>query len=68
MVLTKIDKLAPAARDAAAAAVAAELARHAAAHPEIHLTSAEKGIGIAALRATLAASAEPALASPPRAR
>ena len=29
--------------------VAAELARHTAAHPEIHLTSAEKRLGIAAL-------------------
>jgi GTP-binding protein len=54
IVLTKIDKLAPAARAATADAVAAELARHSAAHPEIHLTSAEKGLGIAALRATIA--------------
>ena len=29
-------------------------AKHGAAHPEIHLTSAEKAHGIAALRATLA--------------
>lgn len=62
-VLTKIDKLAPAERGATAATVAAELARHAAAHPEIHLTSAETGLGIAALRATLALSAEPAMVS-----
>jgi GTP-binding protein len=41
-------------------AVTAELARHSAAHPEIHLTSAEKGRGIAELRAALAAFAEPA--------
>ncbi|MGE5271548.1 MAG: ribosome biogenesis GTP-binding protein YihA/YsxC [Thiohalocapsa sp.] len=61
-VLTKTDKLAPAARDAAAAAVAAEFARHPAGYPEIHLTSAEKGLGIAALRSTLAVAAEPALA------
>jgi GTP-binding protein len=54
IVLTKIDKLAHAARAATADAVAAELARHSAAHPEIHLTSAEKGLGIAALRATIA--------------
>jgi GTP-binding protein len=54
IVLTKIDKLAPGARAATADAVAAELARHSAAHPEIHLTSAEKGLGIAALRATIA--------------
>ena len=36
-----------------------ELAKHGAAHPEIHLTSAEKGLGIAALRAALAAFALP---------
>src|SRR5262249_17735591 len=59
-VLTKIDRLAAAARAGAAADVAAELARHPAAHPELHLTSAEKGFGIAALRATLAEFAEPA--------
>jgi len=53
-VLTKIDKLGPETRAAAAESIAAELARHAAAHPEIHLTSAEKRLGIAALRATLA--------------
>jgi GTP-binding protein len=78
VVLTKIDKLSAAERDAVAASVAAELARHGAAHPEIHLTSAEKGFGIAALRATLAGFAEtdplrpdvalPAVASPRPAR
>lgn len=54
VVLTKCDKLAASERSAIAATVAGELAKHAAAHPEIHLTSAEKGLGIAALRATLA--------------
>src|SRR5262249_25712060 len=54
VVLTKIDKLGPGDRAAAANAVAAELARHSAAHPEIHLTSADDRLGIAALRATLA--------------
>jgi len=76
VVLTKIDKLSPAERDRIAASVAAELARHTAAHPELHLTSAEKGLGIAALRATLAEFAEPvrrddalaAVASPGQAR
>ena len=77
VVLTKVDKLAPAGRTAAAEAVAAELARHGAAHPEIHLTSAEKHLGIEALRATLAgfaaperprAAASPAVARPRRAR
>ena len=62
VVLTKLDKLGPGERGATAASVAAELARHGAAHPEIHLTSAEKGIGIAALRATVAGfAAEPSL-------
>lgn len=60
-VLTKIDKVPSNQRDATAAAAVAELARHPAAHPEIHLTSAETGRGIAALRATLALSAEPAM-------
>src|SRR3954463_11915839 len=60
-VLTKVDKLGPEPRAAVAESVAAELARHSAAHPEIHLTSAEKGLGIAALRATLASFADVAL-------
>jgi GTP-binding protein len=59
-VMTKTDKLGPAALAAIAEAVAAELARHSAAHPEIHLTSAEKGRGITELRAALAAFAAPA--------
>jgi GTP-binding protein len=54
VVLTKIDKLGPTALVAVAEAVATELARHSAAHPEIHLTGAQKDQGIAALRATLA--------------
>jgi GTP-binding protein len=78
IVLTKIDKLAPTARAAILDAVAGELAKHGAAHPEIHLTSAEKGLGIAALRATVASFAladerrpdiaAPAVALPRRAR
>jgi GTP-binding protein len=60
IVLTKTDKLGAAALPAMVEAVAAELARHSAAHPEIHLTSAEKGRGIAALRASLAGFADPA--------
>ncbi|MGD9617295.1 MAG: ribosome biogenesis GTP-binding protein YihA/YsxC [Alphaproteobacteria bacterium] len=65
-VLTKIDKLGLADRTAVAENVAAELARHGAAHPEIHLTSAEKRLGIAALRATLAGFADMALPRSPR--
>jgi len=58
VVLTKADKLGPAELAANAEAVAGELARHGAAHPEIHLTSAQSGHGIASLRAALAAFAE----------
>jgi GTP-binding protein len=54
VVLTKADKLGPAACAAIVEAVGLELAKHSAAHPEIHLTSAEEGLGIAALRATVA--------------
>lgn len=54
IVLTKTDKLGPTALAETAARVAAELASHTAAHPELHLTSAEQRRGIAALRATLA--------------
>ncbi|HWB52241.1 MAG TPA: ribosome biogenesis GTP-binding protein YihA/YsxC [Stellaceae bacterium] len=54
IVLTKTDAVKPAELAATAAAVSAELRRRRAAHPEIHLTSAEKRRGIAALRATLA--------------
>ena len=53
VVLTKTDKAAAGALALIAERTAAELARHAAAHPEIHLTSAAKRHGIAALRATL---------------
>lgn len=59
IVLTKADKLGLAALPGVVETVASELARHGAAHPEIHLTSAEKGRGIAELRATLASFAEP---------
>jgi len=72
VILTKVDELPVKARDAAAEGVARELARHPAAHPEIHLTSAEKRLGIAALRATLAGFAAearaPVMASSAKAR
>ena len=55
IVLTKTDAVRPAELAAVAEAVGSELARRRAAHPEIHLTSAEKRSGIAALRASLAA-------------
>jgi len=59
VILTKADKPSAAELAATAAAVHTELARHPAAHPEIHLTSAEKGLGIVALRAALAVLALP---------
>ena len=58
-VLTKADKLAAAAPRETAETVAAELSPRPAAHPEILVTSAEKNIGIAELRASLAEIAEP---------
>ncbi|HZB94203.1 MAG TPA: ribosome biogenesis GTP-binding protein YihA/YsxC [Stellaceae bacterium] len=60
VVLTKADKPAPAALEATLAAVAEELKRHVAAHPVLHVTSAHESIGIAALRASIAALAAPA--------
>ena len=66
LILTKADKLSSIELAATAERVAVELATHAAAHPEIHLTSAEKKRGIEALRATLAAfaSSSPSLLPP----
>jgi GTP-binding protein len=62
IVLTKTDKLRPAELTGIAERVSSEIAAHTAAHPEIHLTSAEERRGIAALRATLAAFAPSAFA------
>jgi GTP-binding protein len=56
-VLTKADKLKPAELTARRDELAAELAKHPAAHPEIIATSAQAGSGIAELRAALAALA-----------
>ncbi len=53
-VLTKADKLAPAALATTVAAVARDLARHPAAFPEIVVTSAETGRGLPTLRALVA--------------
>jgi GTP-binding protein len=66
MVLTKTDEQKAGALEEVARGVAAELERCRAAHPEIHLTSAKKGWGIAALRATLAEFAEVAPLPSPR--
>lgn len=59
-VLTKADKVPEAARGAIKSELAAVLAKHPAAHPEIVATSARTGLGIAELRASLAALAAPA--------
>ena len=63
LVLTKIDAAKPAELDQLIGTIAAELKTHVAAHPVIHLTSAETGEGITALRAALGALAAP---PPPR--
>ncbi|GAB5349101.1 putative GTP-binding protein EngB [Alteriqipengyuania sp. 357] len=57
IVLTKSDKIKASALAETHDKVAAEAKKHPAAFPEIHLTSAEKGQGIAALRAAVVADA-----------
>jgi GTP-binding protein len=57
IVLTKTDKIKASELAAVAERTAAEARKHVAAHPEIHLTSAEKGMGIAGLRAAVIADA-----------
>jgi GTP-binding protein len=59
-VMTKADQMKPAELERQILALAAELAKHAAAHPEIIATSAHAGAGIPELRAALAALAAPA--------
>ena len=53
-VLTKCDKLNPTPLEQRIDATARELAKHAAAHPDVLATSARTGAGVADLRATLA--------------
>ena len=60
VVLTKADKVKADALAEVVAGVAAEAARHVAAHPEILPTSSETGLGIVQLRAGLTALAQPA--------
>lgn len=60
LVLTKADKLGPQSRAARIAETEAVIRKHVAAHPVLHVTSAEEGTGVAELRAALAALAEPA--------
>ncbi|MFN0042668.1 MAG: ribosome biogenesis GTP-binding protein YihA/YsxC [Alphaproteobacteria bacterium] len=59
VVLTKADKLRENEIASAVAAIAAALAKHGAAHPDVLPTSAETGAGIAELRAHLARLATP---------
>ncbi len=59
IVLTKADKVAAAGLDACRQAVAHEIRKRAAASPDVVVTSARKGDGIAAMRAVLAALAAP---------
>ncbi|WP_442896919.1 ribosome biogenesis GTP-binding protein YihA/YsxC [Erythrobacter sp.] len=53
IVLTKADKIKASALDRVIAQTAEEARKHPAAFPELHVTSSEKGMGIAALRAAL---------------
>jgi GTP-binding protein len=57
VVLTKADKLKSSELEAVAARTREEARKHVAAYPELHLTSAEKGMGIAELRAAVLADA-----------
>ena len=53
LVLTKADKIKASALDAVTTATATEARKHAAAHPDILVTSSEKGMGIPELRAAV---------------
>ncbi|KLE34039.1 ribosome biogenesis GTP-binding protein YihA/YsxC [Aurantiacibacter luteus] len=55
VVLTKTDKIKASELEAVAGKVEAEARKHVAAYPEIHRTSAEKGMGISELRAAILA-------------
>ena len=53
LVLTKADKIKASALEKVAADVAVEARKHPAAYPQVHMTSAEKGMGIEELRAAI---------------
>ena len=53
LVLTKADKIKASALEKVAADVAVEGRKHPAAYPQVHMTSAEKGMGIEELRAAI---------------
>ncbi len=59
VVMTKADKVKPEALTKARAAVTKELTEHVAAHPEVLVTSAADGFGIADVRAALSELAKP---------
>jgi GTP-binding protein len=58
LVLTKADKIKASDRAAVVAATEAQARKHAAAYPRVHATSAEKGMGIAELRAAVLADVQ----------
>jgi GTP-binding protein len=57
LVLTKADKVKASELAATLAGVEAQARKHVAAYPQVHVTSAEKGMGIAELRAAILADA-----------
>ncbi len=57
VVLTKADKIKASELEKVVAATETEARKHVAAFPEVHVTSAEKGMGIAELRAAVLADA-----------
>lgn len=60
IVLTKMDKLKVKEAESIEGKVRDAISKHVAAHPEILLTSSEKGIGLAEVRAAIASLAAPA--------
>lgn len=60
LIMTKADKVKPAALEKTVAAVEQEAVKHPAAHPRIIVTSAVKGTGLAEVRAALSQLALPA--------
>jgi len=58
LVLTKADKVKASELEAVRLATQAEARKHSAAFPQIHVTSAELGMGIPELRAAVLADAE----------
>lgn len=58
IVLTKADKIKASELDAVTLATQAEARKHPAAYPVVHVTSSEKGLGIAELRAAILADIE----------